>query len=68
MQTSQNAVPVSLVATAELKVNLHIVEVCNMHCEFCFAKFQCMKALTLEEWKHIVDNIADGNNEGGIQL
>ncbi len=24
----------------ELKVNLHIVEACNMHCEFCFAKFQ----------------------------
>ena len=52
-------------ANAELKVNLHIVEACNMHCEFCFAKFQCMKALTLEDWKCIVDNIVGDPIEGG---
>lgn len=47
----------------ELKVNLHIIEACNMHCEFCFAKFQCRKALSLEDWKHIVDNIVGGTEE-----
>ena len=50
-----------------LKVNLHIIEACNMHCEFCFAKFQCKKALSLEDWKHIVDNIVGGNCKGGAQ-
>ncbi len=53
---------------AELKVNLHIVEACNMHCEFCFAKFHCMKALTLDDWKQIVDNIAGEPIEGGVSL
>lgn len=52
---------------AELKVNLHIIEACNMHCEFCFAKFQCKKALSLEEWKSIVDNIVGGIHEGDVE-
>lgn len=53
---------------SELKVNLHIIETCNMHCEFCFAKFQCKKPLSLEDWKHIVDNIVGSIHEGGIEL
>ena len=53
--------------TTELKVNLHIVEACNMHCEFCFAKFHCMHALSLEDWKQIVDNIVGENEEGGSE-
>ena len=65
MQTSPNTPSVS--RTAELKVNLHIIEACNMHCEFCFAKFQCKKALSLEDWKHIVDNIVGDSHEGGVQ-
>ena len=65
MQTSPNTPSVS--RTAELKVNLHIIEACNMHCEFCFAKFQCKKALSLEDWKHIVDNIV-GDSQKGDQL
>lgn len=66
MQTSLIAPPVGQTAPAELKVNLHVVEACNMHCEFCFAKFHCMKALTLEDWKHIVDNIVGESLEGGV--
>jgi len=63
MQTGSNAPAVK--KAAELKVNLHVVEACNMHCEFCFAKFQCMHALSLEDWKQIVDNIVGENEEGG---
>ena len=47
---------------AGLKVNLHVVEACNMSCEFCFAKFKCHKALSLEDWKQIVDNIVSNND------
>ena len=65
MQTNPNTPSVS--RTAELKVNLHIMEACNMHCEFCFAKFQCKKVLSLENWKHIVDNIVGDSHEGGAQ-
>lgn len=61
MQTNLNHMSAS--RTAELKVNLHVIEACNMHCEFCFAKFQCKKALSLEDWKHIVDNIVGGNEK-----
>lgn len=53
-------------ALDELKVNLHIIEACNMHCGFCFAKFNCKKNLTLDDWKHIVDNIVGENNNGGV--
>lgn len=65
MKTSTNTPSVS--RPTELKVNLHIIEACNMHCEFCFAKFQCKKVLSLEDWKHIVDNIIGENHEGGTQ-
>ena len=65
MKKSTVTLPVGQSAQAELKVNLHIVEACNMHCEFCFAKFHCMKALTLEDWKHVVDNIVGDHSEGG---
>ena len=65
MHTNPNTLSAS--RTAGLKVNLHIIEACNMHCEFCFAKFQCRKALSLEDWKHIVDNIVGDSHEGGAQ-
>ena len=42
-----------------LKVNLHICEHCNYHCAHCFAKFEGEKMLHLDDWKKIVDNIAD---------
>lgn len=60
MQTNTSSVS----QMAELKVNLHIIEACNRHCEFCFAKFHCRKALSLEDWKRIVDNIVGNSNEG----
>lgn len=63
MQTNTSSVS----QMAELKVNLHIIEACNMHCEFCFAKFHCRKALSLEDWKRIVDNIVGDSHEGGTQ-
>jgi len=61
MQTINNTELSCQKQEAGLKVNLHIVEACNMHCEFCFAKFKCAKALTLEDWKCIVDNIVSQN-------
>ena len=67
MQNKSTVMPVGQNSPPELKVNLHIVEACNMHCEFCFAKFQCKKALSLEDWKHIVDNIVGDCHEGGAQ-
>jgi len=66
MQTFKKAISGNSKKTAGLKVNLHIVEACNMHCEFCFAKFHCMKSLALEDWKHIVDNITDECSKGDM--
>ena len=59
-------ITVPITEDAELKVNLHIIEACNMHCEFCFAKFHCSHMLSLDDWKHIVDNIVGEPFEGGV--
>lgn len=39
------------------KVNLHITQKCNYACKYCFARFDNHNDLTLEQWKHIIDNL-----------
>ena len=39
------------------KVNLHLLEGCNFHCRTCFAHFDSKRLLSVEEWKHIIDNL-----------
>ena len=40
------------------KINLHITQKCNFNCKYCFAHFDDKNDLTVEAWKHIIDNIA----------
>ena len=39
------------------KINLHITQKCNYNCKYCFAHFDNHNDLSLEEWKHIIDNL-----------
>ena len=43
----------------KMKVNFHICEACNYRCKHCFAKFDCRKTLSAEEWIRIADNVID---------
>lgn len=38
-------------------VNLHLTEVCNFSCTYCFAKFNNDDELKLPDWKIIIDKI-----------
>ena len=38
------------------KVNLHLTEICNFKCRYCFAHFEEHKALSTEDWKQIILN------------
>lgn len=39
------------------KINLHITQKCNYACKYCFAHFDNHDDLTLDQWKHIIDNL-----------
>ncbi|WP_037355327.1 viperin family antiviral radical SAM protein [Selenomonas sp. FC4001] len=39
------------------KVNLHITQKCNYACKYCFAHFDNNNDLSLDQWKHIIDNL-----------
>ena len=39
------------------KINLHITQKCNYACKYCFAHFDHHNDLTLDQWKHIIDNL-----------
>ncbi len=39
------------------KINLHITQKCNYNCRYCFAHFANRDDLSLDQWKHIIDNI-----------
>ena len=39
------------------KINLHITQKCNYNCRYCFAHFENHDDLSLDQWKHIIDNI-----------
>lgn len=39
------------------KINLHITQKCNYNCRYCFAHFANHDDLSLDQWKHIIDNI-----------
>lgn len=38
------------------KVNLHLTEVCNFKCRYCFAHFEKHSILNVEDWKQIILN------------
>jgi len=38
-------------------INLHLLEKCNYHCKHCFAHFDSASALSVQDWKRIIDNI-----------
>lgn len=40
-------------------INLHLTEICNYSCSYCFAKFNNNGELVLEQWKDVVDKIAN---------
>ena len=42
----------------KFKINLHITNLCNYHCRYCFGKFQNADMQT-EKWKEIIDNIKE---------
>lgn len=56
------------------KVNFHITEHCNYHCEYCFAHFGSTANLPVSDWKAIVDNciksglVSEVNIAGGEPL
>lgn len=52
----------------KLKVNFHICEACNYHCKHCFAKFDCRKLLSAEEWIRIADNVISSGLVGEINI
>lgn len=39
------------------KVNLHITQKCNYACKYCFAHFDHHNDLSVDQWKHIIDNL-----------
>lgn len=45
--------------TTTYKVNLHLLEGCNFHCKFCFAKFDSKGILNVVQWKYIMKNLKD---------
>jgi radical S-adenosyl methionine domain-containing protein 2 len=40
-------------------VNLHLLENCNYRCKHCYAHFYCTARLSVQNWKHIIDNITE---------
>lgn len=42
----------------KIKVNLHITQLCNYACKYCFAHFANSCNLLLAQWMQIIDNLA----------
>jgi len=40
-------------------INLHLLENCNYRCKHCFAHFDSNSLLSVQDWKHIIDNITE---------
>ena len=38
-------------------INLHLTEICNYRCSYCFAKFNVQNELGIDAWKQVVDQI-----------
>ncbi len=51
-----------------LKVNLHVCEHCNYHCEHCFAKFGCKETLPIENWEMIIENVMQSGRVREINI
>ncbi len=52
----------------DLKVNLHITERCNYQCKYCFAHFGKQKDLSVDNWKKIIDNLAQSGKVSAINF
>lgn len=50
------------------KINLHITEKCNYHCEYCFAHFRRNNDLPLEKWFKIIDDLKAAGNISAINF
>ena len=50
------------------KVNLHILEPCNLNCRHCFSHFGSSKTLSLDSWKKIVDNCCSSEMVNGFNI
>lgn len=50
------------------KVNLHILEPCNLKCKHCFSHFGSSKILPLGSWKRIVDNCVSSEMVDGFNI
>ena len=44
-----------------LKINFHLLEACNYHCRFCFAKYEEHQRIDFADQKAIIMNIADSS-------
>ena len=50
------------------KINLHITQNCNYACKYCFAHFDNHDDLSVDQWKHIIDNIKASGLVDGINF
>jgi len=47
-----------------LSISYHIVEICNMRCSFCFAKFNCInKHLSMKDTFFLIEELAKAGTE-----
>ena len=50
------------------KINLHILEPCNLNCKHCFSHFGSSKILPVGNWKQIVDNCISSGLVSGFNI
>lgn len=48
-------------------INYHATNACNYGCRYCFGKFDCKKAPSVQEAKRVIDNIRVYFNKNGIK-
>lgn len=51
-----------------MKVNLHLTEVCNFKCRYCFAHFEQHRILSIDDWKEIILNCTQSGRINAINF
>ena len=51
----------------QYKVNLHLTELCNYRCKYCFAKY-VGHDMGFSEWKTVIDNLVDSHMVSAVNL
>ena len=51
-----------------MKVNLHLLELCNFKCKHCFAKFGSKQLVRFDDWKVIINNVLSSGFIDAINL